>query len=65
MATKDVVTKVWIEPGCIVCDACENTAPTVFELMLELARDHGTAFVLVTHDPSLAARCQRTLELGR
>ena len=32
MATKDVVTKVWIEPGCIVCDACENTAPTVFEV---------------------------------
>jgi cytochrome b6-f complex iron-sulfur subunit len=32
MATKEVVTKVWIEPGCIVCDACENTAPTVFEV---------------------------------
>jgi ferredoxin len=24
------VTKVWIEPGCIVCDACENEAPSVF-----------------------------------
>jgi ferredoxin len=24
------VTKVWIEPGCIVCDACENEAPAVF-----------------------------------
>ncbi|MBI4719607.1 MAG: Rieske 2Fe-2S domain-containing protein [Planctomycetes bacterium] len=32
MATKQLVTKVWIEPGCIVCDACENTAPTVFEV---------------------------------
>lgn len=27
-----VVTKVWIEPGCIVCDACENEAPDVFHV---------------------------------
>ena len=26
------VTKVWIEPGCIVCDACEAIAPLVFEV---------------------------------
>lgn len=24
------VTKVWIDPGCIVCDACEAEAPAVF-----------------------------------
>lgn len=28
-----VVTKVWIEPGCIVCDACENEAPEVFHVL--------------------------------
>jgi ferredoxin len=28
-----LVTKVWIEPGCIVCDACENEAPTVFQVL--------------------------------
>jgi cytochrome b6-f complex iron-sulfur subunit len=33
MATKELVTKVWIEPGCIVCDACETTAPDVFEVL--------------------------------
>ena len=33
MATKAVVTKVWIEEGCIVCDACETTAPDVFEVL--------------------------------
>ena len=33
MATKEVVTKVWIEEGCIVCDACETTAPDVFEVL--------------------------------
>ncbi len=32
MAAQQVVTKVWIEPGCIVCDACETTAPTVFQV---------------------------------
>jgi len=33
MATKDVVVKVWIEEGCIVCDACETTCPEVFEVL--------------------------------
>ncbi len=32
MATTKLVTKVWIAPGCIVCDACETTAPDVFEV---------------------------------
>ncbi len=32
MATKELVTKVWIEDGCIVCDACETSSPTVFEV---------------------------------
>ncbi len=35
MATKEMVTKVWIEDGCIVCDACETAAPDVFEVQDE------------------------------
>ena len=34
-------------------------------LMLSLAAEQGTAFVVVTHDPGLAARCAATLTLQR
>jgi predicted ABC-type transport system involved in lysophospholipase L1 biosynthesis ATPase subunit len=33
--------------------------------MMDLARERGTAFVLVTHDAGIAARCQRQLRLER
>jgi cytochrome b6-f complex iron-sulfur subunit len=32
MPTRTLVTRVWIDPGCIVCDACQTTAPTVFQV---------------------------------
>jgi ferredoxin len=38
-----VISKVWIEPGCIVCDACENEAPDVFEVLADtcIVRDNA------------------------
>jgi lipoprotein-releasing system ATP-binding protein len=40
-----------------------GNARQVFELMLELNREFGTALAIVTHAPELAARMQRVLTL--
>ncbi|MBC5832863.1 ABC transporter ATP-binding protein [Vibrio metschnikovii] len=37
----------------------QETASKVIDLLFELNQQHGTTLVLVTHDPKLAARCQR------
>ena len=40
-----------------------HSADAIFVLMRQFNREHGTAFLIVTHDPRLAERCDRNINL--
>ena len=61
-----------VQPAVLLADEPTGsldfaTGETVMQLMFDLNREQGTTLVLVTHDPAIAARCERriTIEAGR
>ena len=57
------------QPACVLADEPtgnldRGTADQVFELIMTLNAKYNTALVMVTHDPSLAAKMRRKLTIS-
>jgi len=57
-------------PTCVLADEPTGnldrfTADSMFELLVKVNRESGTAFAIVTHDPALAALAHRQLAMDK
>jgi len=57
-----------LEPPLLLADEPtgnldQESGDRVFELLLDMSREQGSTAIVVTHNPGIAHRCQRVLEL--
>jgi lipoprotein-releasing system ATP-binding protein len=57
-----------LQPALVLADEPTGNLDTassdeVFVLLRQIHAQFGTSFIVVTHDPRLAARCDRVIEL--
>jgi ferredoxin len=52
------IKRVWIEEGCIVCNACETTCPEVFNVTEDSCHIRAEARVDGKQDTNLEARSE-------
>jgi ferredoxin len=52
------IKKVWIEEGCIVCNACETTCPEVFNVTEDSCHIRAEVRIDGQQDTNLAARAE-------
>ena len=50
------ITRVWIEEGCIVCNACETTCPEVFNVTEDSCHIRAEVRVDGQQDTNLTSR---------
>ncbi len=63
-----IARSLMLDPPLVLADEPTGNLDTassnaVFELLRRFNRESGTAFLIVTHDPRIAARCDRVIEL--
>jgi len=63
-----LVRSLMNDPKLLLCDEPtgaldEENREKVFELLIGLVRERNRTLILATHDPELAARCDRTLRM--
>ena len=56
-------------PSIILCDEPtgnldNTTSDDVMSLLSQMNQEQGTTFLIVTHDQSIASRCQRTITMS-